>query len=62
VGTGKILASFFRNTAHTSAMTVVVPPRAGGGVVVKKETDDHRSQCARTSGDAVRVSRTVAVE
>jgi hypothetical protein len=61
-GTGKILASFFRNTAHTSAMTV-------GGAA----TD--RRGCARAQGrttidrgerermdDAVRVSRTAAVE
>jgi hypothetical protein len=43
VDTGKILASFFRNTALGGAMTVVVPATDRRGACVG-ETDDHRSR------------------
>jgi hypothetical protein len=43
VGTVKILASFFQNTAQGGAMTVVRPPTGRRGAH-ERETDDHRSR------------------
>jgi hypothetical protein len=60
-GTGKILASFFRNTTLGGAVTVVVPPRTERARASKQRTTIDRGERERGI-HAVQVSQTVAVE